>query len=169
LPTITPACRRIARHSFLDRSAAIGGALIALAGLGRRAVANAERMAMASGSAPPVAAHGIRSGDMLAEPAVARSRFGRPAQMIVEWSTEESLAHAQRVFGPTALEDGDFTAWLDLRGLPRDQPIFYRVMFQDLLDPRVVSEPVIGHFRTAPMRHADPWASITLSWRKPSP
>src|SRR5438094_8216391 len=79
------------------------------------------------------------------------SRADRPAQMVVEWSTEESLARAERVVGPTALEDGDFTARLDLGGLPPDQPIFYRVTFQDLANPRAMSEPASGRFRTAAM------------------
>src|SRR5215470_14475555 len=52
--------------------------------------------------------------------------------------------------GPAALGDSDFTARVDLRGLPAGQEVFCRVYFQDLADPRVVSAPLTSRFRTAP-------------------
>src|SRR6185312_3698980 len=148
---LTPARRRISRRSFLGRSAAVTGGLLALTAAGRRAVGDTAPAVVTSDRARPVITHGVQSGDVLADRAMIWSRADRPAQMMVEWSTEESLAGAERVVGPTALEDGDFTARVDLGGLPPDQPIFYRVTFQDLANPRAVSEPVIGRFRTAAM------------------
>jgi alkaline phosphatase D len=152
---LTPTGRRISRRSFLARSAAVTGSLLALAASGRRAAGDTAPAVVTSDKTRPVVTHGVQSGDVLADRAMVWSRADRPAQMIVEWSTEESLARAERVLGPTALEDGDFTARLDLGGLPPDQPIFYRVTFQDLADPRAMSEPVTGRFRTAAMHRRD--------------
>ena len=151
MPNLIRSRRRISRRSFLGGSAAVTGGLLALAAAGRRAVADAAPAVVTSDKMRPVITHGVQSGDVLADRAMIWSRTDRPAQMIVEWSTEESLARAERVVGPTALEDGDFTARLDLGGLPPDQPIFYRVTFQDLANPRAISEPVTGRFRTAAM------------------
>jgi alkaline phosphatase D len=67
----------------------------------------------------------------------------------VEWATNESFRVATRVIGPAALTESDFTARVDLTGLPAGQQIFYRVRFQDLATPKVSSEPVTGRFRTA--------------------
>ena len=155
MPRLTPTRRRISRRSFVAGSAAAAGGLLAL-GPGRRLARADEAPALVTGDkARPVITHGILSGDVLADRAMIWSRCDRPAQMIVDWSTEENLARAQRVIGPTALIDGDFTARLDLGGLPPDQPIFYRVTFQDLLDPRAMSEPVAGRFRTAAVGRRD--------------
>jgi alkaline phosphatase D len=52
--------------------------------------------------------------------------------------------------GPAALATTDFTARVDLTGLPAGRSIFYRVRFQDLADARVWSEPALGRLRTAP-------------------
>jgi alkaline phosphatase D len=75
--------------------------------------------------------------------------------MFVEWSTRASFADARRVPGTAALEADGFTARLDLEGLPPGQRIAYRVLFQDLRDPRVWSLPVEGSFRTPPAGRAD--------------
>ncbi len=69
---------------------------------------------------------------------------------MVEWATTESFADARAVRGPAALEDSDFTAKLDLAGLPPGQKIYYRMRFVDLADHELASEPVAGSFRTPP-------------------
>src|SRR5262249_443016 len=43
-----------------------------------------------------------------------------------------------------------FTARIDLGGLPAGQQIFYRGVFQDLADPKILSGPVSGRFKTPP-------------------
>ena len=48
----------------------------------------------------------------------------------------------------------DFTARVDLRGLPADQSIFYRARFEDARSG-VLSEPWFGHLRSAAKRPRD--------------
>jgi alkaline phosphatase D len=103
---------------------------------------------------------GVQSGDILADRGVIWSRSDRPARMIVEYATTESFANAWRIVGPAALETTDFTARVDLTGLPAGQRIFYRVRFQDLSDPRAVSESMIGSFQTVPNTNRD----VSLVW-----
>jgi alkaline phosphatase D len=98
----------------------------------------------------PQLAQGVASGDIAHDRAILWSRCDRPGQMLVEWATTESFQDPQRVLGPAAIEATDFTAKLDLRGLPPSQRIFYRVQFQDLRDLKSWSEWTIGSFITPP-------------------
>src|SRR5687767_12838410 len=77
--------------------------------------------------ARPALAQGLASGDVGHDRAMIWSRCDRPAQMLVEWATTESFREPHRVLGPAAIEATDFTAKIDLRGLPPGQRIFYRV------------------------------------------
>jgi alkaline phosphatase D len=54
-----------------------------------------------------------------------------------------------------ALPESDFTAKMLLENLPSGQDIFYRVKFRDLSHTNILSEPVIGRFRTAPSDRRD--------------
>lgn len=92
---------------------------------------------------------GVQSGDLSGDRAVIWSRSDRAARMIVEYATTDAFRDVKRVVGPAALETSDFTARIDLSGLPAGQRIFYRVTFQDLSDIRVFSEPSVGSFQTA--------------------
>jgi len=87
---------------------------------------------------------GVATGDVTAGQAIVWSRSDRPARLIVEYSTTPSFANTRRVVGPSALEDTDFTARVNLTGLPAGQRISYRVLFQDLTDLRRFSVPVGG-------------------------
>src|SRR5262245_43300023 len=101
---------------------------------------------------------GVATGDVTAGPSAGQgramvwSKCDRPGRLIVEYSTRplESAPDGRRIVGLAALEDTDFTARLDLTGLPEGQRISYRVRFQDLSDLRVFSEPVEGSFLTPP-------------------
>ena len=78
------------------------------------------------------------------------ARSDRPARMLIEAATTigfENICHASYV---DALPETDFTGKALIENLPPGQDIFYRLRFQDLLSPKVISEPAIGHFRTAP-------------------
>jgi alkaline phosphatase D len=70
--------------------------------------------------------------------------------MLVDWSYDESFAHARRIVGPHALETTDFTARQALEGLEAGSDVFVRVSFQNLDNARAVSEPVVGRFVVPP-------------------
>jgi alkaline phosphatase D len=108
----------------------------------------------------PTAAHGVMAGDVTGDRAIVWSRTDRPARMVVEWSTRESFTDARRLVGPAALPETGFTARVDLAGLPPDQTIVYRVLFQDLADLTTWSLPARGRFRSAPVAPRD----VRLAW-----
>jgi alkaline phosphatase D len=72
--------------------------------------------------------------------------------MIVETSATESFRDPRRSFGPLLGPDTDCTGTTRLQGLPPGEQIHYRVLLADPDDPRRVSEPVAGTFRTVPVR-----------------
>ncbi|HEY4370308.1 MAG TPA: alkaline phosphatase D family protein [Burkholderiales bacterium] len=100
-----------------------------------------------SDRARPQILSGTQAGDVGAGRAILWSRSDRAARMWVEWSTTASFADAKRIRGPYALEDTDYTARLDLTGLPAGQEIFYRLTFEDLAGG-ALSTPAAGHFRS---------------------
>lgn len=106
-------------------------------------------------SARPIITHGLQSGDVDTESGTIWARVNQPATMLVDWSTTESLNNPRQLVGPDALAETGYTAKMGLYGLPPGQDIFYQVRFQDLSDPTVSSEPMTGHFRTAPATQRD--------------
>ena len=88
------------------------------------------------------------------------ARSDRPARLLIEASTTSSFGNICQASFVDALPETDFTAKALLEELPPGQDIFYRLRFQDLLSPKVTSEPVIGHFRTAPSDHR----TISFVW-----
>jgi len=114
----------------------------------------------ANSATAPAMPSGVASGDVTADGAVIWSRSDRPARMIVEVATDERFRRFDRITGPAGLSQSDFTAKLQLSGLPAGSPIYYRVQFQDLADPRRFSEPATGLFRTAPQSNRN----ITFAW-----
>ena len=132
------------RRAFLARAAA---AIVA-----PRALASGSGQAPAlitPDSARPGMPCGVATGDVAGGRAIVWSRTDRPARMIVEYASSPSFRDARRIIGPAAMEPTDFTARVDLTGLPPGQRISYRVTFQDLSDLRVSSVPVEGSFQTA--------------------
>ena len=93
---------------------------------------------------------GVQSGDIGHDRAVLWAATDRPARVLIDLSTTESFADVRRIVGPAALADSAYCAKFMVGDLPADQHIFYRVTFQDLGDLKTLSEPVSGHFRTAP-------------------
>jgi alkaline phosphatase D len=149
------------RRHFLQGSLAAGAGLF-LGGSRTRAAAPAILLADASRPAVP---YGVAAGDVTADRAVVWSRTDRPARMFVEFSTGSSFANARRVPGPAALEETGWTARVELTGLPPDQRIAYRVLFQDLSDLSRWSTPVAGVFRSAPSSPRDirfVWSADTV-------
>jgi len=140
------------RRDFLRQAAALGGGF--LAGSGGPARAQAPAVIRREGQRPG-APFGVQAGDVSSTRGVVWSRADRPARMVVEWDTTDAFRKPRRVRGPRALEETDYTARVDLRDLPPGERIFYRVQFQDLGEPGVVGEPVIGSFRTAAVEGRD--------------
>ena len=132
----------------------------------------------------PALAQGVASGDVTEGRALIWSRADRAARMFVEYSTSDRFTNVVRVPGPAALETSDFTARVQLSGLPAGQRIFYRVLFQDLNDIRSWSDPAQGSFitpssaerpeydrgasRPRPVsRRCTPRADVRPGWRHP--
>ena len=137
------------RRRFLRQSAlAVGG--VATTSLVRRPVwaQTTAPAVVTSDKMRPAVPYGVQSGDVMSDRAIVWSRTDRPARLLVEWATTDSFRDASRVVGPAALAESDFTARVDLTGLPAGQQIFYRILFEDLASPKVLSEPATGRFRT---------------------
>ncbi len=108
----------------------------------------------------PVISHGLQSGDVTSSSGMVWARADRAARMMVEWSTTEDFANANKVQALDVTEGSDFAGKLVLEGLPSDQDIFYKVGFVDLADLSTAGEAVEGTFRTAPMNRRD----ISFVW-----
>ncbi|MGB3409414.1 MAG: alkaline phosphatase D family protein [Jannaschia sp.] len=132
----------------MTRRTALQGALASTTLLAMPALVRAQ-------SARPVLTHGVQSGDVAHDGAVLWARADREARMMVEWATSDSFADAQPVQHLDVGVPTDLTGKMALSGLPSDQDIFYRVTMLDLADLGAASEPLVGHFRTAPMSKRD--------------
>ena len=153
---LRPPYHRLTRRALLRRSALAGRCLVAAGASGARALRAADAPAViTSERMRPRLPYGVQSGDLAGDRAIIWARADRPARMMVEWATTESFADARLVRGPAALEDSDFTAKLDLAGLPPGERVFYRVAMVDLADHELASEPVAGSFWTPPAAARD--------------
>ncbi|WP_437759852.1 alkaline phosphatase D family protein [Sorangium sp. So ce1389] len=111
-------------------------------------------------SARPIAPFGVQTGDPTPEGVVLWSKCDRPARMLVEWSTDESLRNAHRVEGPVAAPGDDFTVRMELGGLLPGRRVHYRVVFEADDPGRARSEPIVGSFRAPPGLGED----VTIAW-----
>ena len=145
----------LTRRRLLRRSALAGGGL--LAGLllpGRRLGQQTAPAVITSDKMRPAPPWGVQSGDCRP---IAPSSGRRPTARRASRSSgrpPRASAGARQMQGPAALEDTDFTAKLDLAGLPPGQRIFYRVRFIDLADrkPRASRSPAASGPRPRPRR-----------------
>lgn len=108
----------------------------------------------------PEVVGGAMIGDVMGQSAVLWSRGDRPSTLLVELSTTENFQNVQRISSGVVLEDTDFSVKMLLPNLPPDQTIFYRLAFQDLTNPRALSELTHGSFRTPPSQKRD----IRFAW-----
>jgi alkaline phosphatase D len=150
------------RRDFLRRATAA-----ALAGAGsqaglRRCLAAAQAPAIVTSDRDrPSSAFGVTAGDVDGGRAIVWSRTDRRSRLVVEYSTTESFANVRRVDGPMATAATDFTARVDLRGLPAGQRIFYRATFEAPGNRRGTSVPLVGTFTTPAAR---PERAATILW-----
>jgi alkaline phosphatase D len=145
-----PRCRSPRR--LVSRRAFLAGAAGTLVVPRAFAQAPAAPAIVTSDRARPLMPCGVMSGDVTDSRALLWSKTDRPARLLMEVAGNEGFANARHLVGPAALEDSDFTARLDLAGLPPGETVFYRATFQDLGDLKTLSAPVTGRFRTAPAR-----------------
>jgi alkaline phosphatase D len=94
--------------------------------------------------------YGVSAGPSGRDRAIVWAHVDRPARMVVEYSTTGNLSRPRRVRGSVATADTGLTARAEIDGLRPSQDIFYRVRFEDAGNPRIISEPEHGHFRSAP-------------------
>ncbi|RBH46245.1 alkaline phosphatase, partial [Pseudomonas sp. MWU13-2860] len=112
------------RRRFLKTSLASGGLLLAAPVLAAPAVIVSDKQR-------PVIGSGIQIGDVGADRAIVWARADRTARLLVEWDRSERFAAPQLLRGPWATEASDFTARVDLRGLPAGEQLFLRVSYED--------------------------------------
>lgn len=141
----TPRFRAERRHALSLLGA---GALYAGGGLSAILAAGKPPAVIKAEAARPQLPSGVMSGDIDAGRAVIWSRCDRDARMLVDIATTEAMRDARRIVGPSALADHDGTARILLTDLAPGQTHFYRVQFQSLADPRVMSAAHSGRFRT---------------------
>jgi alkaline phosphatase D len=128
----------LTRRRFLQVSA---GAAASAAG-----AAHAAPAVVRDTAARPVITSGVQSGDVEPDRAVVWCRTDRPARLRVRYATTDRLTDARaRLSAPTSAAD-DFTARLDLTGLPPGQRIVYEARFE--ASGGELSEPIRGSFRT---------------------
>lgn len=102
------------------------------------------------GSYLPQVTHGVQIGDVVPDQAIVWSRSDRPARMYVKYSFNAGFKDSRVIQGPLAFEATDFTARINLTGLPAGHDVFFQVIFQDLDNPNALSKASYGYFRTAP-------------------
>jgi alkaline phosphatase D len=88
------------------------------------------------------------------------ARTDRPARMLIEVATTDSFNDIHYTSFVDALPETDFTAKALIEDLPAGQDIFYRLRSQDLSSPKIIGEPMVGHFRTGPFDRR----SISFVW-----
>jgi alkaline phosphatase D len=144
---------RVLRAGINRRQLLAGGA--GLIGWGSVALPGISRAADR-----PRLTHGLQSGDVSGDSAVFWARADRPSRALIEVATTESFRDVRRTVFVDVLPETDFTAKVQLGDLPTGQDLFYRVTLQDLFEPNVRGEPMIGHTRSAPADRR----SVSFCW-----
>lgn len=98
----------------------------------------------------PLVSLGVQSGDVTQDEAMVWARADRPARMHFDIATTDSFKDIRHSVWLDVLPETDLTGKTLLEGLPPGQDIFYRVRLQNLSEPAIFGEPMLGHFRTAP-------------------
>lgn len=152
--------KTISRRALVRGAATLAGGTALAAAAPRFVFGQTAPAAITPDAMRPQAVQGLQVGDVSDGRAIVWCRADRPARMMVEYATTEKFDDARRVLGPHAIEASDFTARVDLTGLPGGQDIFYRVRFLDLGDLKTWSAPLLGRFRTPPAAKRD----LALVW-----
>ena len=132
---------RLSRRKFLTTTATAGAAST-MGGFFMPSISRAADR--------PLITHGVQSGDVTANTACIWGRADRASKMVTEIATTEGFKNSVRIPHMNVVPQRDFAGKLTLQDLPAGQDIFYKIHFENLDDGRASSEPLIGHFRTAP-------------------
>ena len=116
--------------------------------------------AISRASSRPIFTHGVQSGDVTTSSGMIWTRTDRPAKVLMEVSTTESFQNARQLAPLTAMPSHDYAVKRMVEDLPADLEVFYRFTAVDLADVNGVSEPISGHFRTAPASRR----SVRFAW-----
>lgn len=108
----------------------------------------------------PQVPYGVQSGDPSANGMVVWSKTDRPAKLIVEWGSEPSLTTVERIEGPVATAETDYTAQVVVPNRFPGRRIHYRVTFEADTASRASSLPVAGSFRSPP----GPGENVRIAW-----
>ncbi len=104
----------------------------------------------------PKITHGICAGDPSSDGALLWVRGDRPSRCLIEVASDEKFTKSLQKFrGPHLFAARDFTARRVVEGLPVGADLYYRLTLEDLQETSSLSEPVTGHFRTAPAQKRD--------------
>ncbi|MES2037000.1 MAG: alkaline phosphatase D family protein [Pseudomonadota bacterium] len=139
-----PGKSELQRRQFLCNASASAAAIIAATSLPKIVRAQTAPALITADKLRPQLPCGVMSGDITRDKAIIWSRTDRPARMLLEYANNEAFKNASNISGTLALPSTDYTARIDLSGLPAGQRTFYRVRFQDVQNPSTVSEAVQG-------------------------
>ncbi|MEO9329125.1 alkaline phosphatase D family protein [Gordonia aurantiaca] len=106
----------------------------------------------------PTLTHGVAVGEVNTGGALVWARSDRPATMLVEVASDESLRDARKLRGPALTPATDGTGRLRVAGLEPGRTVHYRVTLEG--EDGAVGEPVAGTFTTAPVTQGD----IRFQW-----
>jgi len=134
------AITKLSRRRFLTTASAAG-----LAGVSALALPSYSRA-----NQRPTFTHGVQSGDVDSSSGMIWTRVDRPSRVHFEIASTESFANPMRLATLDATPESDFAVKRLLTDLMADQDIFYRLTAADLADVNILSEPIVGRFRTAP-------------------
>ena len=126
------------RRTFIKNAGFALSAGLVTSGSGLSSIA--ESLDATAISDQPQLTHGIQFGDVLSNQAIVWSRSDRPSRMVVEYSFNPDFKDSALIQGPLALENSDYTARIDLTGLPSGQDVFVKVMFQELNNHQTLSK-----------------------------
>jgi alkaline phosphatase D len=100
----------------------------------------------------PNITHGLQSGDVTADSGIVWARASQPSRLRIEFSTTESFTSVIGEVFVDALPESDLTGKAGLTSLPAGEDIFYRVTPQNLNEPSLLGEAMVGHFRSPWLR-----------------
>ena len=131
----------INRRSLFKGSAMLGGSAILAPGVIK---ADLQKPTVDPGGERPTIPYGVQWGDLTPDQVTLWTATDRPARLQLEIATDPGFKSNKRIInGPAALEDDEFTVKLIVDKLPREDKLYYRILFKDL-STQALSAPLEG-------------------------